>query len=70
MLQTVNKILLLAALTAMCTGCIPMIIMKSQDRDHYSTYVQETNRLNTEREQAGLAPVKVMTFDEWRGIKK
>jgi hypothetical protein len=49
------------------TGCVPQMILKSQDRGKYSEYVQETNRLNTEREKSGLTPIHVMGFDEWRG---
>ena len=60
----------LTVLLVASTGCVPMMIMKSLDRDHYSEYVQATNKLNTEREQAGLTPVEVMTFEEWRGTKK
>lgn len=52
------------------TGCIPMIIMNSQDHDHYSQYVITTNQLNTDREKNHLAPLHVMTFDEWKGETK
>ena len=50
-------------------GCVADMVMKSQDREHYSTYVQETQRLNLEREKVGLAPQKIMTFEEWSGRK-
>ena len=49
------------------TGCVPMIVMHSMDHDNYSKYVQATNTLNTDREEHNLAPVHVMTFDEWKG---
>ena len=49
------------------TGCVPMIIMNSMDRDNYSKYVQATNQLNTDREKSGLQPVHVLTFEEWKG---
>jgi hypothetical protein len=52
------------------TGCVPKMIMNSMDHDKYSEYVQNTNHLNLEREKAGLKPIPVMTFNEWRGEKK
>jgi len=61
------KRLLPAVLCVLLTGCVPMIIMKSMDRDNYSKYVQTTNQLNLDREKSHLEPVRVMTFDEWRG---
>jgi len=70
MLLTVNKFLPLPLLCMALTGCVPHMIMKSQDRGKYSEYVQETNRLNTEREKSGLSPIHVMGFDEWRGESK
>ena len=39
-------------------------------REHYSQYVEATNALNTDREKSNLAPVHVMTFDEWQGTTK
>jgi hypothetical protein len=65
-----KKTLIIAVLVCpFLNGCVPQIIMKSQDRQHYSEYVTETQRINLEREKANLAPVKVMTFNEWRGDK-
>jgi hypothetical protein len=29
----------------------------------------QAERLNVEREKAGLAPQKIQTFDEWKGKK-
>lgn len=57
-------ILLVASLTS--TGCVPMIIMRSMDHDHYSQYVETTNQLNTDREKSHLEPLHVLTFDEWK----
>lgn len=48
-------------------GCIAQRIMDSEDRKNYSEYRMQAERLNTEREKAGLAPQKILTFDEWRG---
>lgn len=64
-----NTLPLLVMLAALLEGCVADIVMKSQDRQHYSEYVTETQRLNLEREKAKLTPVKVMTFEEWRGGK-
>lgn len=61
--------LLLAPCTLLLAGCVPSMIMKHRDRSSYSDYVQSTNQLNTDREKSGLAPVPVMTFDQWRGEK-
>jgi hypothetical protein len=61
--------LLVLVLSTLLQGCVADMVMKSQDREHYSDYVKETGRLNLEREKAGLAPQKIMTFDEWRGGK-
>jgi hypothetical protein len=48
-------------------GCVPMIVMNSMDHQHYSDYVTQTNQLNFQRQKAGLQPVPVMTFDQWKG---
>jgi hypothetical protein len=55
--------------TLLSPGCIADMVMKSQDRQHYTDYVTETQRLNFDREKAGLAPQKIMTFNEWNGGK-
>ena len=59
--------ILLSLAAVLLTGCVAQMVTNSMDHDKYSQYVQETNRLNTEREKSNLAPVHVMTFDEWRG---
>lgn len=62
------KILLLSITAAvLCSGCVAQMVMNSQDRQHYSDYVHSTDELNTDREKSQLAPVHVMTFEEWRG---
>lgn len=48
-------------------GCIAQRIMDSEDRKHYSEYRMQAERLNMEREKAGLQPQVIQTFDEWRG---
>ena len=64
-----TTLILLALVAPLLHGCIAQIVMKSQDRQHYSEYVTETQRINLEREKAKLPPEKTMTFDEWRGAK-
>lgn len=50
-------------------GCQPLghRIMDSKDREAYSEYRMESERINLEREKAGLSPQQIQTFDEWRG---
>ena len=60
---------MLVLVATLLQGCIAQTIMTSQDRQHYSEYVTETQRINLEREKAHLVPEKVMTFNEWRGEK-
>ncbi len=64
-----TSLAILALVCPLLNGCVPYIIMNSQDRQHYSEYVTETQRLNLEREKANLAPLAIMTFKEWRGDK-
>lgn len=64
-----HALMLLILTATLSQGCVADIVMKSQDRQHYSEYITETQRLNLEREKAKLTPVKIMTFDEWRGGK-
>ena len=61
--------ILTLVLAQLMQGCIVSRIMDSEDRKHYSEYMQETQRINLEREKAGLAPQKTATFEEWKGGK-
>jgi hypothetical protein len=63
------KLTVIVLAATLLQGCVAQIVMKSQDRQHYSEYVTETQRINLEREKANLQPQKIMTFDEWRGKK-
>jgi len=63
------KLTLTVLVATLLQGCVAKIVMNSQDRQHYSEYLTETQRLNLEREKANLTPQKIMTFDEWRGEK-
>ena len=58
---------ILALAAMLLQGCIAQRVMKSQDRQHYSEYVTETERINLEREKAKLPPLKIMTFNQWSG---
>jgi len=64
-----TTVALVALIAPLLHGCVSDIVMKSQDRQHYSEYLTETQRINLEREKAGLAPEKMLTFEEWRGGK-
>lgn len=37
----------------------------AKQREAYTEYRNETERINLEREQSGLEPRPIMTFDEW-----
>ena len=61
-----KKLLLVILIaTPLLQGCVAYRYFKSEDRDRYSEYVEQTNKLNLDREKAGLQPVHVMTFSEW-----
>ncbi len=62
-----GKLLTVGLMSIALQGCVPMIVMHSMDRQHYSDYVVQTNNLNFQREKAGLKPVTVMTFEQWKG---
>lgn len=62
-----TPLLLAILLACLSSGCA---LMHASDHEHYSKYVQHTNELNVQREKASLAPIHVLTFDEWyRGEK-
>ncbi|MBB5372283.1 hypothetical protein [Acidocella aromatica] len=59
--------LVVLPLLATLPGCIPQMVLNSEDHQHYSDYVVKTEQINTEREKDGLQPDKIMTFNEWKG---
>lgn len=61
------RTLVVLPLLAALPGCIPQMVLNSEDHQHYSDYVIKTEQINTEREKDGLQPDKIMTFDEWKG---
>jgi hypothetical protein len=48
-------------------GCVPQMVMNSMDHQHYSDYVVKTEQINLDRQKAGLQPVAIMTFGQWKG---
>jgi hypothetical protein len=65
-----QKVLCLFAVAApLLQGCVVQRIMDSEDRKHYSEYRMHAERLNMEREKAGLSAQSIQTFAEWKGKK-
>ena len=58
------------------SGCLPVLVggliyKGTANKENYSHYVIETQKLNTEREIKSLKPFPVLTYDEWAdGITK
>ena len=58
------------------TGCLPVLVggliyKGTANKENYSHYVIETQKLNTEREIKNLKPIPVLSYDEWSdGITK
>jgi hypothetical protein len=57
------------------TGCIPILIhagveAESQENAAYSEYLNDTARLNFEREKAGMPTQEPLTREEWRKTLK
>jgi hypothetical protein len=50
-------------------GCIANRITDSEDRKHYSEYLNENQRINLDREKAGLPAQQPLSFEQWRGGK-
>jgi hypothetical protein len=69
MKNKLTRLILIVTGALVMQGCIAKMVMNSQDHQHYSDYVSETQRLNFEREKANLPPQRIMTFNEWRGDK-
>lgn len=66
------KLFVLLVASVISTGCIPIVMhgamqAEAKDRAAYSTYITDMERLNTERELAGLASRPVLTQREWSG---
>lgn len=68
--------LLVPSLAALaCSGCLVAAVGagigavkygSAAQKKAYAEYVTGANANNTEREKAGLTPVPVLTYDEWR----
>ena len=58
------------------SGCLPVLVggliyKGTANKENYSHYVIETQKLNTEREIKNLKPIPVLSYDEWAdGITK
>ena len=58
------------------SGCLPVLVggliyKGTANKENYSHYVIETQKLNTDREVKGLKPIPMLSFDEWAdGITK
>lgn len=66
--KRMRNTILLAGIVLLLSGCITQIIEASQsEKKHaqYSEYIIKTQQINIERESAHLAPVQVMTFNQW-----
>jgi len=69
-------ILFLGVSCLLNTGCLPVLIggliyKGTANKENYSHYVIETQKLNTDREVKNLKPIPVLSFDEWAdGITK
>lgn len=62
--------LFIAATAAACTNpavAISNRAMDSRDTAAYNEYLKDAATINMEREKAGLAPMTLMTRDEWAG---
>ena len=52
----------------LASGLIAMnSVMKSHEHQRYEEYVNETQRINLERQKSNLPPEKIMTFKQWKG---
>lgn len=47
-------------------GCVVNRLMTAEERQAYLQYRNEVDRLNFEREKAGLPREKPLTYEEWR----
>lgn len=65
--RQIRALVLPVILAMTLSGCIPQMVLNSEDHQHYSDYVTQTQQLNFEREKAGLKPDPIMTFDQWKG---
>ncbi|HEY1662329.1 MAG TPA: hypothetical protein VGI03_07915 [Verrucomicrobiae bacterium] len=64
-----KKILVAITCMPLIQGCVVQRIMDSQDRQHYSEYLEQVDQTNLEREKSHLPDEKPMAFDEWDGKK-
>ena len=59
----------IATTVAACTNPVTAISNRAMDVSAYNDYLKNVGELNLEREKAGLAPVPILTRNEWAGKK-
>jgi len=52
-------------LVFMLQSCMGYTYIDKERRDIYMTYRMESERINLEREKAGLKPHHIMSYEEW-----
>ena len=58
------------------TGCLPVLVggliyKGTANKENYSYYLIETQKLNTDREVKKLKPLPILSYDEWAdGVNK
>jgi hypothetical protein len=62
----VAVVLLIAAPLQGCISDMIQASQASQDHQNYSNYLLATEKLNTDRQEHGLQPEPVMTYDQWK----
>jgi len=71
--------LLLLVTPLVLTGCLVAAVGagvgaakygSAKQKDAYAHYRVEAEKNNTEREKAGLTPVPILTYDEWKKGQK
>ena len=64
-------LVLLLLLGAAGSGCVCVgRIMEAQEKEAYARYRIQSERLNLEREKAGLRPQEIMPYETWTPSKK
>jgi len=70
----VKKIIVLVAsvivVTLLCQGCVlvagAIVADHMMNKASYSSYVNDTRKDNTEREEHGLAPNQILSYSDWK----
>lgn len=62
-------VLLLCSTALLWSGCVAEMVRDSDERNHYAEYRMQADRLNFDREKAGLPPQPVQSFEDWKAGK-